>query len=70
MMSSVARVKFIKIKAIFRYHTKDVLNQVLSNSDRKIKSYLYSNSSTKMRKSEKWELQNGTIGGLQIGADF
>ena len=70
MMSSVARVKFIKIKAISRYHTKDVLNQVLSNSDRKIKSYLNSNSSTKMRKSEKWELQNGTIGGLQIGAGF
>ena len=51
MMSSVARVKFIKTKVIFRYHTKDVSNQVSSNSDHEIKSYLCSNSTTKM----KWE---------------
>ena len=32
-MSSVARVKFIKTKVIFRYHTKGVSNQVSSYSD-------------------------------------
>ena len=31
MMSSVARVKFIKTKVIFRYHNKGVSNQVSSN---------------------------------------
>ena len=29
MMSSMARVKFIKTKFIFRYHTKGIINQVL-----------------------------------------
>ena len=32
-ISSVARVKFIKTKVISRYYTKDVSNQVSSNSD-------------------------------------
>ena len=53
MMSSVARVKFIKTKAIFSYHTQGVSNQVSSNSDHKIISYSCSNSSTKMGKNEK-----------------
>ena len=51
MMSSVARVKFIKTKDIFRYHTKGVSNS--SNSDHEIKSYSCSNCTTKMGKSEK-----------------
>ena len=53
MMSSVARVKSIKTKVIFRYHTKGVSNQVSSNSDHEIKSFSYSNSITKMGKKEK-----------------
>ena len=66
-MSSVARVKFIKTKVIFRYHTKGVSNQVSSNSDQEIKSYSCSNSSTKMGKTKKWG-KNGAIRGLQVGA--
>ena len=53
IMSSVARVKFIKTKVIFRYHTKAVSNQVSSYSDHEIKSYSCSNSSTKVGKNEK-----------------
>ena len=44
MMSSVARVKFIKTKVILRYHTKGVSNQVSSNSDHEIikkKSFMF-----------------------------
>ena len=52
IMSSVARVKFIKTKVIFRYHAKSVSNQVSSNSDHEIKSYLCSNSSIKIGKNE------------------
>ena len=55
MVSSVARVKFIKTKVVFRYHTKRISSQVSSNSDHKIKSYSCSNSSTKMEKTKKWE---------------
>ena len=72
MMSSVARVKFIKTKVIFRCHTKGVSNQVSSNLDHEIKSYSCSNSSTKMGKNEKegkkFRLQNRAIRGLQIWA--
>ena len=39
MLSSVAGLKFIKTKVIFRYHTKGVSNQVLLNLDHKIKNY-------------------------------
>ena len=53
IMSSVARIKFIKTKVIFRYHTKGFSNQVSSNSDHEIKSYSCSNSTTKMGKNEK-----------------
>ena len=64
MMPSVAWVKFIKTKVIFRNHTKGVWNQVSSNSDHEIKSYSCSNSSIKMRKNEKvgkffWVTQRG-----------
>ena len=52
MLPSLARVKFIKTKVIFRYHTKGVSNQVSSNWDHAIKSYSCSNVSTKMRKNE------------------
>ena len=56
MISSLARVKFIKTKVIFRYHTKGVSKQVSSNSDIEIKSYSCSNSNAKMGKSEKkWD---------------
>ena len=55
MMSSVARVKFIKNKVIFRYRTKGVSNQALSNSDHEIKNYSCSNSITKIGKMKKWE---------------
>ena len=73
MMSSVARVKFIKTKVIFRYHAKGVSNQVLSSSDYKIKSYSCSNSTTKIWKTKIWKfsgLQNGAMRGLKIGAGF
>ena len=71
-MSSVARVKFIKTKVIFRYHTKGVSNQVSSNSDYQIKSCSCSDSSTKIEKNERvgkkfCGLQNISIRGLQIG---
>ena len=52
-MSSLARVKLIKTKVIFRYHTKGFSNHVSSNSDREIKSYSGSNSNTKMGKKVK-----------------
>ena len=56
MMSSVAKVKFIKTKVISRHHTKGVSNQVSSNSNYKIKSYSCSNSNTKVEKNPKtWE---------------
>ena len=68
----MARVKFIIIKVIFRYHTKGISDQVSSYSDREIKSYSCSNSSTKVGKNEKSGrkfsgLQNGVIRRLQIG---
>ena len=73
-MSSIARVKFIKTRVIFRYHTKGVSNQVSSNSDHKIKSYSRSNSITKIVKNEKGQkesgLQNRAIRRLQIGTGF
>ena len=53
MMSSMARVKFIKTKFIFRYHTNGIINQVLSNSGHKIKSYSCWNSSANMGKNIK-----------------
>ena len=55
MMSSVARIEFIKTKVIFRYHTKSVSNQVSSKSDHGIKSHSCSNFSTKMGKNKKVE---------------
>ena len=72
MMSSVARVKFIKTKVIFGYHTNSVSNQVSSYSVHEIKSYSCSNSSTKVGKNEKSGrkfsgLRNGVIRRLQIG---
>ena len=73
MMSSVARVKFIKTKVIFKYHAKSVSNQVLSSSDNKIKSYSCSNFTTKIWKTKIWKfsgLQNGAMRGLKIGAGF
>ena len=73
MMSSVARVKVIKTKVIFRNHTKGVSNQASSNLDHEIKTYSCSNSSIKTRKNEKvgkffFGLHNGAIRRLQIGA--
>ena len=75
MMSSVASVKFIKTKVIFRNHTKGVSNQVSPNSDHEIKSYSCSNFSIKTRKKRKsgeknFGLHNGAIRRLQIGAAF
>ena len=67
-------VKFIKTKVIFSYHNKGILNQVLSSSDHEIKSYLCSNSSAKMGKTENVgkfsRLKNAAIRGLQIGTGF
>ena len=73
IMSSLARVKFIKTRVIFRYHTKGISNQASSSSDQEIKSYSCSNSSTKVGKKRKSgktfsELQNGTMRRLQIRA--
>ena len=69
IMSSVARVKFTKTNVTFRYHIK-----VSSYSDHEIKSYSCSNSSTKVRKTKKWQkfpgLQNRPMRGLQFGAGF
>ena len=59
MMSSVARVKFIKTKVIFMYHTKDVSSQVHYNSDHEIKSYSCSNSTTKMGKKKRFQIRAG-----------
>ena len=75
MMPSVARVKFIKTKVIFSYHTKGVSDQVSSNSDHEIKSFSCSNSSTKNGKNEivgkkNSGLSNGAIRELKIGAGF
>ena len=75
-MSSVVRVKFIKTKVIFRYHTKGVSNQVSINSDHEIKSYSCSNSSIgkneNLKKKKFWAIRVLQIGagfkGLQIGA--
>ena len=53
MMSLGSVVKLIKTKAILRYHTKGVSDQVSSNLDHEIKSYSCSNSSAKMVKNEK-----------------
>ena len=47
MIPSVARVKFIKTKFIFRYHTEAVSNQISSNSDYEIKSCSCQASDTK-----------------------
>ena len=73
MMSSLANVKFIKTKVIFRY-TKDVSNHVSSNLDDEIISCSWSNSSTKMGKNENGgkisALQKGAIRALQIRAGF
>ena len=71
MMSSVPRVKFSKIKDIFRYHTKGVTNQVSSNLDF-IRVQISVLKWGKKRKSGKTfsVLQNGVIRGLQIGACF
>ena len=74
MTSSVARVKFIKTKVIFSYHTKGVSNLVSPNSNHKVKSYSCSNSSTKMGENEKLEkifwITKRAISGLQIVAGF
>ena len=81
-MSSLARFKFIKTKNIFRYHTKGLSNQVSSNLDHEIESYIgSSNSSTKIGKNEimrkifwvtnqgnKRIPNRGRFYGLQIGA--
>ena len=53
MISSVATVRFIKTKVIFRYNIKGVSKQVSPNSDHEIKSYSCSKSNTKMGKNEK-----------------
>ena len=53
-MSSVARVKFIKTKIIFRYHTKGISNQVSSNSDHEIKIHIQI-PLPKWEKRKKWE---------------
>ena len=66
MMPSAAKVKFIKTKVTFRYHTKGVLNQVSSNSDHEIKSYACSNSSNKMGK--KWKVGKTFLGYKMGGA--
>ena len=65
-MSSVAKVKFIKTKVIFRYHTKGVSNQVSSNLDHEIKSlfmFKFSYQNAKKLKSGKnfFGLQNVAI---------
>ena len=74
MMSSVAKVKFIKTKLILRYHIKSVSNQVSSNSDHKAITFSCSNSSTKVGRNEKVKrfsgLQNGAVRELQIGIRF
>ena len=66
-MSSVARVKFIKTKVIFRYHTK--VSQIKFHHIRiiHVQSYSCSNSSTKVGKNEKvgkifWITKRGNEG--------
>ena len=74
MMSSVARVKVIKTKVIFRYHTK--VSQTKFHQIRITKSkFTYVQilvpkwEKTKSRKTFSG-LQDGAIRGLQIGAGF
>ena len=52
-MSSVARIKFMKVMVSFKHRTKGVSKQVSSNADHEIKSYSCSNCSTKMGKKRK-----------------
>ena len=71
----MTRVKSIKTKVICRYHAKSVSKQVSSNLDHQIKIYSCSNSSAKICKKQKsrknfFELLNGAIRGLQMGAGF
>ena len=74
IMSSVARVEFIKTKVIFMYHTKDVSNQVHYNSDHEIKSYSCSNSTTKMGKKKRFQIRAGISNRgkeiLNLGRDY
>ena len=55
MMSSVARVTFIKNKDNFRCHATGGSNQVSSDSNHETESYSCSNSTAKMGKNEKVE---------------
>ena len=81
MMLLLAGVKFIKTIYIFRYHTKDVSNQVSSYSDLESKSYFVQITVPKWEKTKKWEkmfwitkrgykriANRGRFWGLQIGA--
>ena len=81
MMLLLAGVKFIKTIYIFRYHTKDVSNQVSSYSDLESKSYFVQITVPKWEKTKKWEkmfwitkrgnkriTNQGRFWGLQIGA--
>ena len=58
MMSSVARINFIKTKAGFSYHTKGISNQASSNPDRE-----------KTKKCEKtfWVRKRGNNGDYKLG---
>ena len=77
IMSSVARVKFIKTTIIFGYHIKGVSNaQTMFHHIRITKSKVIHVQIPvpKWVKTKKWEkfsgLQNGAMRGLQIGTGF
>ena len=69
----MARVKFNKTKVNFSYHTKDISNQVSSNSrSQKLFLFKFQCQNGKKRKSGKTfsGFQNGAIRRLEIGAGF
>ena len=75
MMPSVAKIKFIKTNVNFRYHTKDVSDQVSYIRVTKSKVTQVQIPVPKWEKTKKSEkrlsgLQNGAIRGLQIEAGF
>ena len=73
-MSSVVRVKFIKNKVIFNYHTKGVSNQVHQIWITKSKVIHVQIPVPKLEKRKSGKklsaLQNRAIRELQIGAGF
>ena len=75
MMSSVAMVKFIKTKVIFRYHTNGIIKPSFSKfGSRNQKLFMFKFQFQNGKKRKSWikfsGLQNGDIRGIQMGTGF